>query len=301
MKIYFKLTIIFIVCIIAFSFSGCNPDDIMYSLLVDEYKVPEENLVITDSPQVDSYMYSGKVRIDLDPSFHSFDIMTEDDYVNLLTGYFKKFTYHEGKLIILFEDIYYVFDIDNYRIPKSEDALEYDLKEYTESDFINEYPQHETFTWRYCGEHRGAVIALDEETAEYYWMSDETKFENFTSLPLPTSAKLKDFVDTRELANDGDYYISATIELQNDKETAEFIQTIKQSWIAPSIKDYKDYDEINKIAFSKNLVPYSDDYYYFYVNDYYDNKEYDFYYGDFFTLIAFDEESKTIYLYSSDI
>ena len=71
----------------------------------------------------------------------------------VLEGHFKKFTHSDGKIIILMEDKYYVFDIDEYTYPPSnvgmEDYLEENdwFREYSIEEFNSEFPNNDKYHW----------------------------------------------------------------------------------------------------------------------------------------------------------
>ena len=71
----------------------------------------------------------------------------------MLKGCFDKFTHANGKIIVLMENKYYVFEIDKYTYPPSnvgmQDYLEKNdwFREYSIEDFNSEFPDSEKYHW----------------------------------------------------------------------------------------------------------------------------------------------------------
>lgn len=149
MKNFIKITAVLFMIAIPLFISGCDIiDDIIYNAT----EVPEENLIITDDRDGNTYTYSGKAKIHIDHSYISgFNILVnEEDYLwdTLLMGKLEKFAHYEDYLVMIFNGKYYSFDLENYSVPKSEDDLQYDLEEYSEDEFKEKFPQYESFEWR---------------------------------------------------------------------------------------------------------------------------------------------------------
>ena len=72
----------------------------------------------------------------------------------VLEGCFDKFTHADGKIIILMENKYYVFEIDEYTYPPSTNIVMRDyleendwFREYSIEDFNSEFPDSEKYHW----------------------------------------------------------------------------------------------------------------------------------------------------------
>ena len=140
-----KLILLLIIATILCT-SGCST--ILNSLTSEV--VPEEDLVIYPGRSSASYVYSDKVCVVMDTSgdLLQVNLDAEGTYsYTILSGYFKKFAWHDYKIFILMDDKYYVFDINDYQFPEDDEEPEYELKEYSESEFIDMYPQYKTFKW----------------------------------------------------------------------------------------------------------------------------------------------------------
>ena len=143
---YIKFNTIFLIIVTIISTSGCST--ILNSLTSEV--VPDEELVICEGRSGDSYAYSEKVKVIIDSSGDVLQLKfdAEDTYsYTILSGYFERFAWHDYKIFILMDEKYYVFDINDYQFPEDDEEPEYELKEYSESEFIDMYPQYKTFKW----------------------------------------------------------------------------------------------------------------------------------------------------------
>ena len=140
-----KLILLLIIATILCT-SGCST--ILNSLTSEV--VPEEDLVIYPGRSSASYVYSDKVCVVMDTSGDLLQVKLDAEGTysyTILSGYFKKFAWHDYKIFILMDEKYYVFDINDYQFPEDDEEPEYELKEYSESEFIDMYPQYKTFKW----------------------------------------------------------------------------------------------------------------------------------------------------------
>ena len=140
-----KLILLLIIATILCT-SGCST--ILNSLTSEV--VPEEDLVIYPGRSSASYVYSDKVCVVMDTSGDLLQVKLDAEGTysyTILSGYFKKFAWHDYKIFILMDEKYYVFDINDYQFPEDGEEPEYELKEYSESEFIDMYPQYKTFKW----------------------------------------------------------------------------------------------------------------------------------------------------------
>lgn len=149
-----SITVILIIDIVFFVVvlpMGCNTamDKFIDSMFTTG--VPEENLIITTGRGCTSYKYSEKAKIVSDAYISSFSILVnEEDYSwdTLLMGKLEKFAHYEDFLVMIFDGKYYVFNLEAYAVPESEDDLQYDFEEYSEDEFKERFPQYESFEWR---------------------------------------------------------------------------------------------------------------------------------------------------------
>ena len=162
-----KKIMAFMILVVIVMFSGCSMlvvDNMLYNIS-HEY-VPEEELAITRGNDCNSYKYQDKVVVEIKYSDRN-DLLglrtdgSNDDwsaissfYHTILEGDFEKVAWYDDNLFILMEGTYYSIDIDEYEIaPLIEDedgnvlSPEYELKEYTETEFKQLYPDHESFDW----------------------------------------------------------------------------------------------------------------------------------------------------------
>ena len=114
-------------------------------------EVPEQELIIYTGIGCHTYEYSEKVSVCIDTSYDVLQVRTglEEDYWNtILEGEFEKVTWYDYKIFVLMDDIYYMIDINTYEVAEDMYAdPEYELKEYSESEFKELYPDWESFDW----------------------------------------------------------------------------------------------------------------------------------------------------------
>ena len=137
--------------------SGCN--------LFSPKEYPEKELIVYTSRDSMGYIYSDKVLVKMSYSDAYEDVLALRLYADgipwhgselasyyPLTGEFEKVAWVDYNLFILCDGTYYSFDIKSYEIPPlDEDGdpmdPEYELKEYSESEFKELYPDWESFDW----------------------------------------------------------------------------------------------------------------------------------------------------------
>lgn len=120
------------------------------------------------------YRYSNKVIIDITspPSKEKMDRYDSlkirvrndsDDWYDsqcnvILSGSFDKFAWNDYVLFIILDGKYYTFYINDYQLPQMTTDEEYNeyldepvyrLNEYTETEFINIFPDYESYNWRH--------------------------------------------------------------------------------------------------------------------------------------------------------
>ena len=127
---------------------------------------PEEDLVIHYTRNTVYYEYQEKIMVVIRYSDRqdTLDLRTGgssdnwcaslDSSHTILIGDFEKVAWYDDNLFILMEGTYYSIDIDEYEIaPLIEDedenvlSPEYELKEYTETELKQLYPDYESFDW----------------------------------------------------------------------------------------------------------------------------------------------------------
>lgn len=136
---------------------GCTPYSPSY--------YPEEDLIVYPMRNAIYYEYQKKVAIQIRYSSDKTDSLTlridgDDDswlstnfnYKSILTGAFEKVGWYDDNLFIFMDDTYYSFDIDKYEVPKLDDEgnyqeLVYELKEYSKTEFVEAYPDYNSFDW----------------------------------------------------------------------------------------------------------------------------------------------------------
>ncbi len=289
-----KRILICLFCLIIV-FSGC-------SIFAPVYYANEE-LLVTSSIDSKLYQYSGVVQLDNSYDTHYTDSLElcDDMLINkkeffdyehsyeILNGHFSMFCWNDFKIFILMEDTFYVYDIKSYTYPPIDKNgnQNYELLKYTKEEFQKAYPDYSTYDWTMC------------ETPPKPEVSSKLNLEKNLSEPLPYSAKILEYIDTRNDRFSEGYYLKGKVQLYPDDETEKFIYKIKSDWI-DNISQNESYEEIERVAFSKDAIPFSDDYYYYYKNDYYDNRDSDFYYGDYFNIFAYDDKKMILYFYISD-
>lgn len=144
MSKYFKNTIVLLLITVIITLTGC-----METLLTKE--IPEEDLVIHTGRGCHTYTYSEKVMVCIDTLDDSLAIRTgivDDYWFTILEGEFQKVAWYDYNIFVFKDNIYHVFDINTYEIPEAMYAEPiYVLKEYTESEMIELYPNYKSFDW----------------------------------------------------------------------------------------------------------------------------------------------------------
>lgn len=136
---------------------GCTPYSPSY--------YPEEDLIVYPMRNAIYYEYQKKVAIQIRYSSNKTDSLSlridgDDDswlstnfnYKSILTGAFEKVGWYDDNLFILMDEVYYSFDIDKYEVPKLDDEGNsqkpvYELKEYSKTEFVEAYPDYNSFDW----------------------------------------------------------------------------------------------------------------------------------------------------------
>lgn len=151
-KLYITCTI-FLICTTMVLFSGCSLiGDIIWEKISRTY-YDEYNLEILSAINCSKYIFSEKVTVSLDSSVDDqLDIITkinDDSYdtQKILEGEFKKFGYYDDKIFIYTNNCYYMFDIANYDIDEYNKTQEYQLVEYSEDKFDEEYEDYKKIDW----------------------------------------------------------------------------------------------------------------------------------------------------------
>ncbi len=147
-------------CIIQICFSGCGVLLDKFLTGLSESRVESENLKIFSAKDYTSYEYSDKVVVILSDNDNNDSLSlatTEDDdwwykKKEVLSGRFDKVSWNDYILFINMEEKYYTFDINEYEIPSldgesSATDIDYELKEYSETEFITAYPNYNSFDW----------------------------------------------------------------------------------------------------------------------------------------------------------
>lgn len=289
-----KRMLICLFCLIII-FSGCSIFDPVYHA--------DEELLVTSNRDSTLYQYSGVVQLDHSYGTHFTDSLSlshdirqskKEFFDNLhsyeiLSGYFSMFCWNDFKIFILMEDTYYVYDIKSYTFPPIDDDGydNYELLEYTKDEFQKAYPDYSSYDWTIC------------ETPPSPELLPRVDIDESLPFNLPSTAKILEYKDTRYDKLAEGYYIKGKVQLYFDEESERFIEKIKSDWV-DNISQNESYEEIERVAFSKDVIPFSDDYYYYYKNDYYNKSTTGFYYGDYFNIFAFDDKKMTLYFYISD-
>lgn len=144
MKIIYRICIILIIIIISFAFVGCG-------VLFPNYR--QNNVVTIKDHHGTIYIFYEKVKLEMnDPDFSKdrLTIVREGDtteYSRILSGRFERFAYEEGEIIILMDDNYYTFEVDEY-VPQKQIEYMHGIKMYSSSDFQNNYPDNQDFEWK---------------------------------------------------------------------------------------------------------------------------------------------------------
>lgn len=139
-RIFSKLTLACLIFALVFSMTGC-----LDAVFGPKY-VPEEDLTIYAGQSVIRYEYSKEVAVTID---YDGDDSLEINGFTDLECHFEKVAYKEGKLFILTEEKYYMFDINDYieHYNVDPDYNDYELYEYSIEEFKVLYPDYEDFDW----------------------------------------------------------------------------------------------------------------------------------------------------------
>lgn len=259
-------------------FSGCNLFGTKYNS--DEelyYTIGRDSAVYQYSDKVKLYdSYDNLDKLLLRENTDSYDGDFFDDEYIALSGDIEQATWVDYELIFLMDNMFYVFDIEEYTIPPcDENGNEtFELIQYSAEEFKTHYPDYLTFEWE-----------------PFYTFSTSLKqrreINKMLPFTIPYSAKILEFCDTED-------YTTGKLAISCDEYSDSFIDTIKNEWTKQLIND-ENYHKINNRVFRKGLMDYSDDYYYFY-----DIQKPEHYYGEIFNVFAYDEENMVLYFYISD-
>ncbi len=102
------------------------------------------------------------------------DFNNSDDCFSALFGEFESIGWNEGELFVNFDGKYYVLNVDEYQVPdyyidkEDGEKPEYSLIEYTPTEFIEKYPNFETFEWVTFGS-PAYNAERERELGEEYW------------------------------------------------------------------------------------------------------------------------------------
>lgn len=146
-----KLLVFLNITALLFSLCGCN-------ILIDSLttkKEPQEQLVVIWGRDGDTYIYSNKIELfmsesSIDKTDHLFIKYYTDDacWREILSGDFERVAWNDYKVFILMSGTYYMFDINAYKVPNETYVEpEYELKEYSEKEMKELYPNYESFNW----------------------------------------------------------------------------------------------------------------------------------------------------------
>ena len=145
------LNVLLISVLLVFSFCGCSS---LFDMLTTK-EVPEEELEIIWGRDGDTYIYSDKIELFMsNSSIDKTDLFFIKDYNDdacwreILSGDFEKAAWNDYKLFIKMEGTYYMFDINAYEVPQEKYAEPvYELKEYSKTEFVEAYPDYNSFDW----------------------------------------------------------------------------------------------------------------------------------------------------------
>lgn len=164
MKKFFKYFIISLLTVISVVIIGFYILLLIFSFCAHQYDpkyIDEESLVIYTGRNAISYIYQDKVKVtinynDRDDSLRLRTRLGEEywdyDNIRVLSGTFERVGWYDDNLFILMDEKYYSFDIDGYEVPPLDEDGEpqnpdYELKEYSKSEFKKLYPDYESFDW----------------------------------------------------------------------------------------------------------------------------------------------------------
>lgn len=134
-------------------------------LVIVAYSFPsyyaEEDLKVHSG--IDAYMteYQEKVCVRMTTNYgDSLSIRTaeytDNWFVNnfnnestetILSGDFYRAAWYDDKIFIYMDDLFYMFDINKYEVPKADEKPEYEIVEYTVNEMDKLYPDFKEFDW----------------------------------------------------------------------------------------------------------------------------------------------------------
>ena len=134
-------------------------------LVIVTYSFPsyyaEEDLKLHDSIDSSMYEYQEKVCVEMTTNYgDSLSIRTaeytDNWFVNnygtesmeiILSGNFYRAAWYDDKIFIHMDDIFYMFDINEYEVPKDDEKPEYEIVKYTIKEMNKLYPDFRNFDW----------------------------------------------------------------------------------------------------------------------------------------------------------
>ena len=278
MKTSYKVfAIIDIIVVIIMIFMIINMDSIL-TAVVNFLTAPtyyEENQLLYRSA-IDGgiYQYSGKVK--LSEWTHGDELLIVnvgddcnkkeffDEEYTVLKGEFERHSWNDYELYVLMDNVYYVFDIENYNA-KSVQECSYniiELKEYSKEEFVKLYPDYESFDWHMMDTEKECIF-------------DKTRIE------LPESSEI---LLSKEYIKNFKFYNGYVVQLKEDAETDEYIEKIKSKWQKPPLDSWwligMDYSKF-------------EDCYMFFSDDDYGQDGISSYIPDF-SFAVFDEENRVL-------
>ncbi len=139
-KIFSKLTLACLIIALVLSMTGC------LEAVFGPKHYEDENLTVYTGQGTIRYEYSEIVAITLN---NNGDDSLEINNYTELESHFDKVAYNEGKLYIITDEKYYMFDIDDYieHYNVDPDYNDYELHEYSTEEFKELYPVYEDFVW----------------------------------------------------------------------------------------------------------------------------------------------------------
>ena len=117
---------------------------------------------------------------------------------------------------------------------------------------------------------------------------------------LPKSATVIEYEDSHG-GFLGDGVLKATVKIEDDEESREFINTLKEKWEKLPFENTTLNNVLNERYFENEFndeIPYSEDYYYFYLNRY---ESEDISYIQNFTIGVLMEDKNELFVYVSDM
>lgn len=139
--------------------------NIIILLVIFAYSTPsynaEKDLKVHGA--IDAYMNEYQEKVCVEMTTHYGDSLsirtaeyTDNWFVNnygnesmeiILSGDFYREAWHDDKIFIYKDDLFYVFDINEYEVPKADEEPQYELKEYTIFEMEKLYPEFRDFDW----------------------------------------------------------------------------------------------------------------------------------------------------------